>query len=196
MKKFLFVVIIMSVAAGGAFAQADSNTHWVSGEVSLLGIGARYEYMLTPNFSVGAHMYASTLIIWNNTGISAVGRYYPWGNIFFGELALGFGYNSGVRDYEYKYEDGSWGYWLHGSGVRKGNDWVGITGFLVAPAVGWKIDVGNKGGFFLQPGVKVPIVIGKKKPIIDWWGDDVMLSGSKVGIGAGFLPYLGMGYAF
>ena len=186
MKKFLFVVIIMSVAAGGAFAQADSNTHWVSGEVSLLGIGARYEYMLTPNFSVGAHMYASTLIIWNNTGISAVGRYYPWGNIFFGELALGFGYSSVVRDYEYKYYNETY----------KSNDWVGITGFLIAPAVGWKIDVGNKGGFFLQPGVKVPIVIGKKKPVLDWWGSNYVLSGSKVGVGTGFLPYLGMGYAF
>ncbi|MCL2480909.1 MAG: hypothetical protein FWF38_04270 [Spirochaetaceae bacterium] len=182
MKKFIFFLIIATVVVGGAFAQADSQQNWVSGEFNFFGVGARYEYMISSNLSVGVHAYVNTLIVWNNWGISGFGRYYPWGNTFFAEIALGYGYNSGIKDYSFTYAGQKY----------SGNDWVGTTGFLVSPGLGWKIDVGEKGGFFLQPGIKVPVIVGKKKPIIDW----TFSYDGEFGTSVGFFPYLGMGYTF
>jgi hypothetical protein len=64
-----------------------------------------------------------------------------------------------------------------------------VTGFLLDPTVGWKIDVGVPGGFFIEPVVSVPIFLGKKE--YDFWGYD-----SKFGAGVGFRLAFGMGYAF
>ena len=185
-RIFLFVVLVL-ILAGGVFAQSDGIKNWVSGEVSILGGGVRYEYMLFPNLSLTANAYINTLIVWNDWGFTAGARYYPFSQGFigglFGELALGFGYHSGVGKLSYTdSDDFDWEY----------NDWVKTLGFVISPGVGLKIDVGPPGGFYIQPGLKVPIVLGSKKPVVDWFSDYK----AKFGVGVGFLLYVGFGYAF
>ena len=46
MKRFIILLVLVTLLATGAFAQ----THWISGELSLLGGGIRYEYMLTDRY--------------------------------------------------------------------------------------------------------------------------------------------------
>jgi len=185
MKKGILILILAVVIAGGVFAQADAVNNWISGELSLLGVGARYEYMLTPNFSVGAYAYWNNLfIIWNDWGVGAVGRFYPWGKTFYAELGLGFGYHSGVQDISYTTD---WG------DKYTDSRWVGITGFSIIPGLGWKIDLGEPGGFFIQPGIKLPLTLGKKK-LVDFFslGDYA----SEFGVGVGIIAYCGFGFAF
>jgi hypothetical protein len=179
MKKTFALFILAALISGGAFAQAGSVDNWISGQVSLLGSGAQYERVLTPQFSVGANVYFNSLFLfWNNFGLKAYGRFYPWKSLFL-EMGLGYGFRTGTGDYEYQ-------------NTVYDNHWYRISGFLMEPGVGWKIDVGNPGGFFIEPVITVPIVLGTKKYDILGWD-----SGSaKFGIGATVRAAFGMGYAF
>jgi len=194
MKKVLFVLVLAAVVAGGVFAQEKEVKNWISGEVSIFGGGIRYEYMLNDKFSVGVNGYAQTLIVWNDLGINAVARFYPF-EIFFAELGLGFGYHSGVGDITINGPKGS-GMFYGKDSYTYTNEWIGIKGFSIVPGLGFKIDFDSPGGFFVQPGVKVPIIIGKKKPIMDWYGDYEKYYTSEVGVGVGFIVYCGLGYAW
>jgi hypothetical protein len=171
-KKFLFLVLVM-VIAGGAFAQSN----WVSGEVSLIGAGATYERMLTSNFSVGANAYwTSFFIVFNDVGAKVIGRWYPWGTMFYAELGVGLGIHTGtVRATD-----------------PQGASWstLGTTvGLDLVPGVGWKIDVGEKGGFFVEPMIQLPITIGVQQSAWAWTEDEF-------GFGIGFRAACGFGYAF
>jgi len=139
--------------------------------------------MLNSNMSIGANLYVSNLfIIWTDWGIIACGRYYPGGDKFFAELGLGYSYHSGIGDFTVTY----------GGTTYKGNDWIGTTGFGIVPGLGWKIDVGEPGGFFVQPGIKLPITLGKQKPIISGLNQ----YDGEFGVGIGLVLYCGFGYAF
>jgi hypothetical protein len=50
--------------------------------------------------------------------------------------------------------------------------------------VGWKVDVGEPGGFFISPSIKLPITLG---------ANDVK---DEFGMGVGFLACFGLGGAF
>ena len=180
-KKCIFLFLVLAlVIAGGVFGQNNDIKNWVSGEVSILGGGVRYEYMLFPNLSLTVNAYYSTLIIWRDWGFTGGARFYPLANMgLFGELGLGFGEHRGVGTLS----DDDWGEY---------NDWIKTLGFIISPGVGWKLDVGTPGGFYIQPGLKVPIVMGRKKPVLDWFDDYK----GKFGVGVGFLLYVGFGYAF
>jgi hypothetical protein len=156
MKKVFMVLVLALIIAGGVFAQDAKN--WISGEVSILGAGARYERMLTPKFSLGADVYWTSLFFfWNDFGANAVGRFYPWAGKFYTELGLGLGVHTGL---------------------------TAMTGVDIVPGLGWKIDVGKKGGFFIEPGIQVPITLG----VDQYWGG--------FGAGVGVRAYLGLGGAF
>jgi hypothetical protein len=181
-KKIILGLALALVIAGGAAAQQGASgggtvKNWISGEASLLGAGVRYERMLNENWSIGANAYwSSFFIIWNEMEVGVSARYYPWGNIFFAGLGLGFHTHTGTYDY-----------------VDSGTTytWFGtVTGAAITLEAGWKIDVGNTGKFFLCPGVKMPVTFGKLTP---WWGDPDS-GGFKVGFGV--VPYFGLGYAF
>jgi hypothetical protein len=175
-------LILAVLIAGGIFAQeksANVKNNWISGELGIFGFGARYEYMLSPNLSIGANVYFNTLIILNDFGVTANLRYYPWGKTFYAELGLGYGYHMGFETIG-KDEN-----------VTDIVDWLQTTGILITPGLGWKIDVGKPGGFYLYPGIKVPIVLGNQAPVISFADYE-----EKFGIGVGFLAYFGMGYAF
>jgi len=179
MKKSVLILALAATVAGGVFAQraaageASTAKNWVSGELSILGVGARYERVMNPKLTVGANAYFSTLIVFSDIDLGGSVRYYPWGGKFFVEGALGFH--------------------IHNVFLLLGN--VAITGAAITPGVGWKIDVGNKGGFFIQPGIRVPITLGVVK-----------LGGLAAGYNDaedgdftadwGIVPYFGMGWAF
>ncbi|MDR2747908.1 MAG: hypothetical protein LBB77_10750, partial [Treponema sp.] len=130
--------------------------------------GVQYERVLTPKFSVGGGAYFNSLFfLFNNLGVEAMGRYYIWQGLY-AQMGLGFGMRMGV-----------------GSGL----DLYVVRGFLLDPTAGWKIDLGRPGGFFIEPLVSVPIVLGKKD--YDWWGEK-----DKFGVGVGVRIAFGMGYAF
>jgi len=184
MKKVLMILILVAVITGGLFAQSDQYKHWVSGEASFFGAGVRYEYMLTPKFSIGGYGFINTLIFWNDWGLVGAARYYPL-KVFFVELGAGFGYHSGFQDITYTVNNVKYEYT---------DLWVGITGFTIVPGLGWKIDVGTPGGFFIQPGIKVPITLGKKKLVFSYSWDNNFES--DFGVGVGVIAYCGFGYAF
>jgi len=185
MKKLLLMLVLVVIIAGGISAQSNERKNWASGEISLIGVGARYEYMLNPHFSVGVNAYWSNLFFfWHDWGITGNARFYPWSGTFFMELGLGYCFHSGFDDYSV----------TNGDVTYTGNDWVGNTGFGIVPGIGWRISAGKSGGFFMQPGIKLPIIIGYKKPILDdWWMNKYK---GKFGSSMGFVMSFGFGYAF
>jgi hypothetical protein len=168
-KKNFLVLVLLVFIAWGIFAQEKSGAkNWIAGQVSLLGVGAQYERILTPQFSVGATVYFNSLFLfWNNFGVAVIGRYYPPLEVIelFTELGVGYGYKTGIT-----------------------GDITEWSGLLVEPAVGIKFDLGEPGKFFIEPRIAVPIVIGLERK----------LSANKegFGIGATFRATFAMGYAF
>jgi hypothetical protein len=101
-------------------------------------------------------------------------------------MGLGFGMKTGDDD---DYDQDYTGMW----GSSYGNQFYSVIGFLLDPTVGWKVDVGDPGGFFIEPLISVPIVLGNKEyDLVSWSGKD----NSKFGAGVGFRLAFGMGYAF
>ncbi|MDR0301071.1 MAG: hypothetical protein LBI04_02025, partial [Treponema sp.] len=68
--------------------------------------------------------------------------------------------------------------------------WTAMNGFAITPEVGWKFDVGEKGKFFVSPGLKIPITIGRYT--YGYWWDEQ----KKWGVMFGVVAYCGLGYAF
>jgi hypothetical protein len=180
-KKGLLVLVLACVLEGSVFAQektTDVDKFWLSGEVSLVGVGARAEYMLTPKFSVGLNAYWTSLIfIFNDIGVNAVGRFYPWGKIFYAGLGLGFAIHTGIEDFK---KDGE-------KYDNDGDTLISRTGFGVVPEIGWKIDLGKPGEFFLNPHAQFPITLGTQEA----WGET-----GDFGVSVGFRAALGLGWAF
>jgi len=183
-KKSIFLLLVLAVIiTGGLFAQENSSgiKNWISGEVGVLGIGVRYERMLNSHWSIGGNGYWNNLFLFlNDLGIDVTARYYPWGKSFF--VGMGLGYH--LRGSLYEYDD------TDSRGYTHTYSWFGtINGAAITPEVGWKIDVGSEGGFFLQPGIKLPITLGAL---------EILGGTNKTEFRAGFsvVAYLGMGYAF
>jgi hypothetical protein len=185
-KKGLLVLLLAAIAVGGVFAQektTDVKKFWVSGEVSLVGAGLRGEFMLTPKFSVGVDAYWTSLFfIFNDIGLNAVGRFYPWSKTFYAGLGLGFAIHTGIED-------------LVIDGVTYSNalDWVERTGFGIVPELGWKIDIGNPGGFFLNPVLQLPLTLGTT--YISTYRNLPSNKGD-FGLSVGFRAACGFGWAF
>ena len=174
----LVCIVLMLVCTGFALAQEqteeDGETtsvaqekevkNWISGEVSILGGGARYERMLTEKMSIGANAYWTTLILFTDLEVGASFRYYVWRQILFVGGGLGF-------------------HMYRGTYI----DWFAyVTGVALTPEIGFRIDVGDTGGFFLQPGLKIPITFGAVS----------LDTGNRFRVGVGVVPYLGLGGAF
>ena len=136
---------------------ANVRKNWISLELGLFGCGAGYEHMFNSFFSAGVNAYANIFLplLLINNGICANIKFYPGGRIFF--LGIGFGYQ---------------GYIVVGAGG---------TGPGITPEIGWKIDVGKEGNFFIQPGIKFPVTFNKKLPY---------------NAAPGIFPYFALGFAF
>jgi hypothetical protein len=179
-KSLFFVLVLAMVVAGGASAQQwGGKKNFVSADLGIVVSGARYERLLTPKFSVGGDFYwANSFIIWNELEVGAFGRYYIWQGLF-AELGLGFHTHTGVESVSYTYSNVT----------VTGNEAVLTTGFAISPGLGWKFDPGNGGGFFVEPGIIIPITIGEKTSGWGWYE-------SKAGASVGFVLYCGLGWAF
>jgi hypothetical protein len=150
-KKGLLVLVLTVLVTGGIFAQektADARKFWISTELSLIGAGLRGEFMLGSKLSVGLNAYwNSMLFIFNELGGGAVLRFYPWGKTFYAGVGLGFNTHTGTEAF---IKDGN----------NEGNTIIGRQGFAAIPELGWKLDPGNPGGFFVNPYVQAPITLG------------------------------------
>jgi len=166
MKKTILALLFLSVAF--SLNAQDKETapaikNWVSGELTVpvryigIGIGAQYERMFSPKISVGANAAFLFFSGFNELSIDAFFRFYPGGKTFYMGIGLGFDFIDLKESTFYYFTAG------------------------LSPEIGWKIDAGKPGGFFLQPGIKMP--------------DIIHISG---GIDFKINPslYLGMGYAF
>jgi hypothetical protein len=154
---------------------ANARLNWISGEANLLlGLGGvRYERMLNSRMSLGANAYWSVpFLLLSELGIDASFRFYPWGRTFFVGAGLGFHRHIGII-----------------LGLGNDYDYQEMLGGAVTPEVGWKIDVGEVGGFYIQPGIKAPITLGVAR---------TSTGGRKFGVGIPLFPvtYFGMGGSF
>jgi len=141
-KKIILLLVLAVIVAGGVFAESGVK-NYISGEVSLLGGGARYERMLTDSWSIGGTYFWNTFfILTDSSGVMADVRFYPGAGKFFIELGLGFGWVD------------SWNL-LSLLAVRDT-----LYGVMLSPGIGWRIDFGDPGGFFINPMISVPMVIG------------------------------------
>jgi hypothetical protein len=158
---------------------ANIRNNWASVDVSGgyniargpgLSFGARYARMFGSKISLGANFfwfipvapelgafeYASAT---SGFGIDASFRFYPTGRYFFIGFALGY--------HDYALAD----------------EFYSVAGFAITTVdLGWKIDVGKEGGFFLQPGLLATIMFPKERGEI--WPTGYMRL------------YLGAGWAF
>ena len=161
--------------SSGSSSSMNMARNWISGEISILGVGARYDFQVNNSFSVGVTGFFNTLILWNAIGFQVAGRFYPgvMKNSFYAELGLGFGWVTGTESGDYI-------------------DWVYITrGLMVTPAIGWKLKFGSRPkGFFINPQLGVPIVFGKRT--YDTWND----AEGEFKIGFHVRPAIGFGGAF
>jgi hypothetical protein len=135
-------LVLAAIAAGSISAQGSDTgaKNWISGEISIFGVGARYERILTPEFSVGVDTdWSSLFFFWNELEVGLFGRLYPWETGFFVEAGLGYHIHTALGG-----DDGA----------------EAMAGVAISPAVGWKIDVGRPGRLFITPGVKLPITLG------------------------------------
>jgi TolB-like protein len=184
---------------------ADARDNWISAELGgfySVGLGARYERMLNSKVSLGANVFwnftllGNSEITFNLLRIDASFRWYPWGKTFFVGAALGFHYQHDSIGYSYLLTE-------ERPFIRA--DEGLIYGFAISPEIGWKIDVGNVGGFYLLFGITYPLVFGK----VELFNAYVEFDGSsgvtelgnisRSGLLDGYtskIVFLGMGYAF
>ena len=114
-----------------------------------IGFGTHYEQRLNSNFSIGTSVYYGFFFGKNSIdhfGADGFFRFYPLGNTFFFGSAMGFGFTGDAY------------------------------GFAVTPEIGWKINVGNAGGWFIEPNISMRYLAGYNQVMLKW--------------------YLGVGYAF
>ena len=147
-----------------AMKTANAVNNWVSFEPALFGFGVRYERMLDSNVSFGVNAYAGlNFNFWAVFDINVFFRVYPAGKTFF--LGFGFGVAPGYgREYS---EYSEYFYYM----IEYD------TGLTIVPEMGWKIDVGEVGGFYIMPCITIPIFMG-----------DIVVPYR--------LFYFGMGYSF
>ncbi|MDR1785863.1 MAG: hypothetical protein LBR23_05285 [Spirochaetaceae bacterium] len=155
MKKRVVLVVLMTLVIGGIFAQEElwgGKKNFVSAQISIIGDGLRYERFLLPKLSVGVDAYYSSIILWTEMEGGAFARYYLWKGLY-GELGLGY----------------------H---IHMVLDTGASSGVSISPGLGWKFDPGKPGGFFVEPGVTVPITLGEN------------------GVSVGGVPFCSFGWSF
>ncbi|MDR0512653.1 MAG: hypothetical protein LBG93_06085 [Treponema sp.] len=161
-KRIFLFVLAAFLASGVLFAQermpSNVRDNWISFEGTLLvGVGLQYERMLNSRFSLVVNARANLLFpAVLDVGLAAMVRYYPWERSFFAGLGLGYQLLA----------------------VPCGG---GFYGLGLTPEVGWKLDIGEEGGFFIQPGIRLPIVFAVRSPFRVVFFPSV---------------YLGLGFAF
>jgi hypothetical protein len=169
-RNCFLLVFGAAVVCGVSAQDAPEPLHWISLEASLIGNGVRYERQLSGRLSVGGTaFYHIFYLIWTSMGITASVRFYPWAGAFYAELGLGYGLVFGT------------------DGGLAGLEIYMTHGVMITPALGWRIDLGKRGRFYINPMVSLPIALGDKER---WYGE------TSFGVGVNCRPAFGIGYAF
>ena len=195
MSKRIVLGLLLAVIAAGSAIAADAapagtapwggKKNFVSLDLGLIFGGARFERMLSPKLSVGVDAYwANSFIIFNELEAGLFARYYLVKGLY-GELGVGYHVHSGVEDVSFELPNFSGG----GTRTATAAGLVATTGVAVSPGLGWKFDPGKPGGFFIEPGVIVPITIGTKSYWLDIMDDEF-------GVSVGFVLFCGLGWSF
>jgi hypothetical protein len=190
MKKFTVSILVMTILVsllGSCASVSGGPANFVTYEGNLLAADVRYERVIFAdeslgNVSIGANAYAGKLgATWREyemitQGLDVFARYYPFGKSFFAGIGFGWAEQYGALD-------------------------TYIWGLTVVPQLGWKIDIGEEGKFFIQPGLKVPIISPfdgqilkvNSKGVVEGYNQ---LDDGKNWTGWIIYPYFGIGYAF
>jgi len=184
MTRKILLLAFLIIITGGVFAQADedafidtlseragANTFTFS--AGLFSVDLSYERAFNQHFS----LLLNTSYYWvlGSWTASAIGRWYPAGRIFFMDLGLGTAYGIGL-----------------GRGIAEGvltiltSGWWAdqeeafnrTFGVIIQPAIGWRLDIGEPGGFTLPIRTGVDLKLGRQ--------------------GGDFTPFLrvGLGFSF
>jgi hypothetical protein len=183
-------------SSGGSSSRSSSSSssgvkNYISGEISIFGGGLRYDRMLSPQMSIGVNAYYNTWIFWDDDfGVDGIFRFYPMGGN--NSIAAGFYFGGGIGFHMHWGDWGGLGYWSY---LLDDYSWGYLIGGAITPDVGWRIDFGDPGGFFIEPGVRFPFTLGARKK----WDYD-LYSGSfykwKFDWDFTVIAYVGFGFAF
>jgi len=127
------------------------RANWLSGEVSLFGVGIRYERDINSFFSVGGAFFytmefGSTLH--HAVGASVNARLFLGNLPIYLEMGMGWGTISSMAEKRLGREERFW-----------------ASGFMINPALGARL-VGQRGRFFVNPFINLPTVFGESR--WDW----------------------------
>jgi hypothetical protein len=163
-KKIIFVLVILTIAAGVVSAQDDDRAkNSVAVHLGFIGIAASYERIFIPQFSLLAEVSYTTLILMDEFTASVKARWYPFGKTFFMDLGLGYSFGYGATGFVVDAVRSilTLGLWL----AIKPGGWehneFRTGGFLVQPGLGWKIDIGRPDGFILPVSLGLDFKLGK-----------------------------------
>ena len=178
-KKAILICIVLLIVSGALYAQnQDRAKNAFSLTFGVIGAELNYERMFNRHLSVLADVSYTTLIFMDEFTVSGKGRWYPCGRAFFFEMGLGYSYGRGVVGFmgEMLLTIFTFGWYLTVMDT-KDDVFRRSGGFLIQPALGWKIDIGKRDGFVLPITMGLNIKTGKMPDL---------------------LPYLriGVGYAF
>jgi len=197
-KRIVLVLVLAAVVSGAVFAQ----NFWISAEGSVAGGGARVELMLFEWLSVGVNAYYnfgflpplinSHHFTKTDMGIDFSVRLYPGAGSFF--IGIGLGYHESFRY-------GGDHIIITSTSYGGGEFFHEREGFGITPEIGWKIDLGKQGGFFIQPGIKVPLVFAESKlsflkNVTSYISYSYDGTEDKSAMSVDFVPYIGIGFAF
>jgi len=147
------------------------SKNFLSAEVSIWGVGLRYERSIIDVLTLGANFFWQTVNDTVDVGILATARLFPGNSIFFLELGLGYGYME--RNYLYYFID-DW--------MNEGEILYKTSGFMINPAIGFRFFRETR-GFFADIFFSVPFVLGERD----------LLEGN---VDAGFRCGIGLGGAW
>ena len=154
MKKIILVLIILMIAAGGAFAQRNM----IYGGP---GAGAGFPCVINYEMFVS---YEFAVIPQLSLGLSAAIQMYPGViyAIFFdilddGKSTLNSMYTPVVEGQIHWYPMAK--SWHLDLGVGYSNYLLSMNTLLIAPGMGWRIDFGKPGGFIMNIGLRAEIFV-------------------------------------
>ncbi|MDR2964531.1 MAG: hypothetical protein LBU88_02020 [Treponema sp.] len=123
---------------------ADARNNWLSIEGGAVGANIRYERMLSPRTSIGVNYFNGFDLFTESyiTGVDAMYNFYPFGKTFFIGAGLGPYFAPIYSEY--------------------GNTVIDHRpGLALFQEIGWKIDIGRAGGFFIRFGLKTGFILSE-----------------------------------
>ena len=161
-KKIILALMIFALTGAAVFSQENDsqqlNTIGIHGNLAALGLAVNYERNFNPHFSVLGEI-AFDLVPTAFT-VTGKARFYPFGGVFFLEMGAGYGLTIGYVGLMYAYASLIAEIFTFGLANLDDNVW--LSGAVLMPALGWKIDIGKKGGFSLPISMGVNVYLGPR----------------------------------